>query len=107
MQARAADDEPDPGLSSPFTLIILGTRSASDIELIRKNIKSLAYIKGFSPSQVSQRHLEFTGSFVGSEETFLADIESLSADRFEVNSKDDRERGLVVTLRKIQPVPVE
>ncbi len=93
--------------AAPFTLIILGTRKASDIEIIRKNIKSLKYIRNFIPSQISQKHLEFTGSFMGSEETFLADIESLSAERYEVKSKDDRTRGLVITLRKIKPPPVD
>lgn len=93
--------------TAPFTIIILGTRKASDIEVIRKNIKSLKYVSKFTPSLVSQRHLEFTGLYIGSEETLLADIESLSADRYDVKIKDDRTRGLVITLRKIKPPPVD
>ena len=88
----------------PFRIIILGTRKASDIELIRKNVEKLPYVSLFVPSSVSQRHLEFKGKYAADQETLIADIESLSQDRYEVKSKNDRRKGLVITVRKIQPV---
>ena len=94
----AAQAEPQP-----FSVIILGTRSGPDIELIRKNVEKLAYVSLFVPASVSQRHLEFAGKYAGEEETLVADIESLSQDRYDVKAKHKGNRGLVITLRKIQP----
>jgi hypothetical protein len=87
-----------------FRVIILGTRRGPDIEVIRKNVEKLAYVSLFVPSLVSQKHIEFEGMSTGDKETLIADIESLSQDRYEVKSKDDRRRGLVITLRKIPPI---
>lgn len=87
-----------------FHVIILGTRKRSDIELIRTSMDKLKYVTLFVPSLVSQKHIEFAGKSIGDEETLIADIESLSQDRFEVKSKHDRKRGLVITLKKIPPI---
>ena len=87
-----------------FRVIILGTRRGSDIEVIRKNVEKLAYVSLFVPSLVSQKHIEFEGMSTGDKETLIADIESLAQDRYEFKSKDDRRRGLVITLRKIPPI---
>lgn len=114
-QIQATEKESTPVTSSygevqgqpapeTFRIIILGTRSGPDIELIRKNVEKLPYVSLFVPSSVSQRHLEFEGKFTGEEDTLVADVESLSQDRYEVKSKRDSKRGLVITLRKIQPV---
>jgi hypothetical protein len=84
-----------------FTLVILGTRKAGDIEVIRRNLRDLPYVTLLIPTSVSQRHLEFSGRLAGDEATLIADIESLSADRYDVVAKRDRRRGLVITLRKI------
>jgi hypothetical protein len=87
----------------PFKVIVLGTRSGSDIELIRTNVEKLSYVSIFVPAVVSQRHIEFEGRFAGEDEALIADIESLAQDRYEVKSRKDRNSGLVITLRKIQP----
>ncbi len=100
-QAEAA---PEAVEQYTFRVIILGTRRGSDIEVIRKNVEKLAYVSLFVPSFVSQRHIEFEGMSTGDKETLIADIESLSQDRYEFKSKDDRRRGLVITLRKIPPI---
>jgi hypothetical protein len=107
-QASSYDTQPEVAEQAvdPYTfrVIILGTRSGPDIELIRKNMDKLKYVTLFVPSSVSQKRIEFEGRSIGDEETLVADIESLSQDRFEVKSKRDRRRGLVITLRKIPPV---
>jgi len=101
-------DQPEQGHEAveqyTFHVILLGTRSRSDIELIRNNMDRLKYVTLFVPSLVSQNHIEFEGKSTGDEATLMADIESLSQDRFEVKSKHDRKRGLVITLRKIPPM---
>jgi len=84
-----------------FTLVILGTRNASDIKVIQKNLRDRPYVTLFIPTSVSQRHLEFSGRLTGDTATLIADVESLSADRYDVVTKRERRRGLVITLRKI------
>lgn len=106
-QASSYDNQQEVGQQAiePYTfrIIVLGTRRRADIELIRKNIVKLKYVTLFVPSSVSQKHIEFVGKSIGDEETLIADVESLSQDRFDVKSKRDRKRGLVITLRKIPP----
>lgn len=86
----------------PFRIIILGTRSGPDIEIIRKNMEKLAYVSIFVPSSVSQRRLEFEGRFTGPDDVLIADIESLSQDRYEVKARRDNKKGLIITLKKIE-----
>jgi hypothetical protein len=87
----------------PFRIIILGTRNAGDIELIRKNIGKLAYVNLFVPAVVSQRHLEFEGTYGGEADVLIADVESLAQNRYDMQMKNDAKKGLLITLRKIQP----
>ncbi len=94
-----AADEPEV---EAFRIIILGTRSGPDIEIIRKNMEKLAYVSVFVPSSVSQRRIEFEGRFTGPDDVLIADIESLSQDRYEVKTRRDDKRGLVITLKKIE-----
>ena len=85
----------------PFSLIIVGTRSAADIDIIKRNLADRPYVKLLVPTVVSQRHLEFAGSHTGDEATLIADVESLASDRYDMVTRQDRRRGLVITLRKI------
>jgi len=85
----------------PFSLIIVGTRSASDVDVIKRNLADRLYVKLLVPTVVSQRHLEFAGSHTGDEATLIADVESLASDRYDMVTKHERKRGLVITLRKI------
>ncbi|MFA4875003.1 MAG: hypothetical protein WC956_04815 [bacterium] len=88
--------------TTPFILIILGTRNSGDVDVIRKNVSRLPYVKKFVPLFESQKHIEFLGGLSGSTDTLVADVRSLAADRYEMESRDDKRRGLVITLRKIQ-----
>lgn len=92
---------PAQAQSENFTVILLGTRHYSDADIIKKNIQKLPSVKNFQPSISSQKHVEFSGTFSGDKDSFVADIESLAADRFVIQSKNDKNRGLVITLRKI------
>lgn len=85
-----------------FKLIILGTQHRADIDVIRKNLVKNPLIKDFVPREISQRHLEYTGSFLGLVDNLQADIQSLSSNRFNVEIAYDKNGQLVMTLRKIQ-----
>ncbi|MFA4972775.1 MAG: hypothetical protein WC683_09190 [bacterium] len=87
---------------SKFTVIILGTRSAQDVEVIEKNLRALPYVTLFIPTMVSQMHLEFEGSMAAEDDVMIADVASLAADRYDVVAKRESKRGLVITLRKIK-----
>lgn len=84
-----------------FTIILLGTKHYSDVDIIKKNIQKLSSVKNFQPLISSQKHVEFSGTFSGDKDSFVADVESLATDRFVIQSKNDKNRGLVITLRKI------
>lgn len=103
--ASSYDTGAEQTAQQPFRLIILGTRKAADIELIRKNIQKLAYVKLFIPTTVSQRHLEFEGKYLGDAVTLIADVESLALNRYDVTTKEKTKHGLRITLRKIQAPP--
>lgn len=85
-----------------FKVLILGTRHFSDVDVITKNIRSMKNVKRYIPSVSNQKHLEFTGTLEGDNDTFIEDIKSLSLDRFDVSVKDSQSRGLVITLRKMR-----
>lgn len=85
----------------PFTLIIVGTRHYSDVDVMRRNVARIPAMQRLVPTVSSQKHLQFAGVFGGSEESLLSDIEGLASDRFEVKTRQDKTRGLVITLRKI------
>lgn len=88
-----------------FTLIISGTRHYQDIEVIARNISRLPLMQRLAPSVSSQNHVQFMGLFGGQQEALLADLRGLAADRYEVQSRNDDARGLLITLRKIQQEP--
>ena len=52
--ASSYGEKSPPQEQQPFRLIILGTRSGPDIELIRKSMEKVAYVSLFVPSSVSQ-----------------------------------------------------
>ncbi len=89
--------------TTPFTLIILGTRDAGDVQVIRKNLTRLPSVKSLIPSFESQKHIEFFGALAGSAENLEADVRSLAADRYSMEVRDDKRRGLVITLSKLAP----
>ena len=86
----------------PFTLIIMGTRHYADVDVMRRNIARIALMQRFVQTVAAQNHLQFTGAFGGAEDALVADIRGLAADRYEVQTREDKTRGLVITLRKIQ-----
>ena len=89
----------------PFTLIIMGTRHYPDVDVMRRNIARISLMQRFVPTVAAQNHLQFAGAFGGAEEALVADIRGLAADRYEVQTRQDKTRGLVITLRKIQATP--
>jgi hypothetical protein len=108
--ARAQEQTGTRGASSyqaaeetPFTLIILGTRNSDDVTIVKQNFSKLPTVKKFVPSLESQKHIEFVGFFTGSADSLAAEAKGLAGDRFETGSKNDKNRGLVITMRKIQP----
>lgn len=84
----------------PFTIIISGTRSYADIDSVRKSMQKISTIQKFVETVSSQNHVQFTGVFTGDPNTLITNIENAVADRFDVQSKDDKTRGLVITLRR-------
>lgn len=89
-----------PAGVQPFTIIISGTRSYSDIDSVRKSIQKIPSMQKFVETVSSQNHVQFVGLFTGDPNSLVASIEGVAADRFEIQSKDDKTRGLVITLRK-------
>ncbi|MBN1283684.1 MAG: hypothetical protein JXA24_07945 [Proteobacteria bacterium] len=87
---------------SGFAIIILGTRSAADVRVIEKNLRSLPYVSLMVPTVMSQQHLEFQGRMSASDEAMVADVAGLAQDRYEVKARREHRRGLVITLRKIK-----
>lgn len=103
--ARAQEGSPavaPEGVPTAFTLLIVGTRHYSDITVMEKNIRRIPKMQRLVQTVSNQNHVQFTGTYSGDADSLLADIQGLAADRFEVQSRDDRARGLVITLRKIQ-----
>jgi hypothetical protein len=88
-------------LATSFTLIILGTRHYSDVDVVISNLKNLPYIDRIVPTLTSQMRQEFEGSFQHNEGDLIADVRSLAADRFDLETRTDDPSGLVITLRKI------
>lgn len=86
----------------PFTLLIVGTRHYSDVDVIKSNLQKMPSVRNFTQKIASQNHMEFGGIYSGDALTLIQDIEGLAADRFEVKTKNYKDRGLVITLRKTQ-----
>ncbi len=110
-QVEDADAGDTPAASSaaesttPFTIIFLGTRVAGDVDVIRRNVSRLPSVRVLVPLMESQMHVEYFGALAGSEESLIADIQSLAADRFDVESRNTRSQGLVITLKKMAAPP--
>jgi len=90
------------GPSTNFTLLILGTRHRSDVDIIKNNLVKSRMVKNFIPLAISQKHLEYTGSFLGPIDNLLADIRDLSLNRFSVETRYEDNRNLIITLRKLE-----
>ena len=88
--------------ATPFTLIIVGTRHYSDVDVMRRNIARIPLMRRFVQAVSSQKHIQFLGLFGGTEEGLLEDIRGLASDRFDVGIRKDRTLGLVVTLKKME-----
>jgi hypothetical protein len=88
-------------LATSFTLIVLGTRHYSDVNVVISNLKNLPYVDRIVPTLTTQMRQEFEGSFQRKEGDLVADVRSLAADRFDLETRADDPSGLVITLRKI------
>lgn len=103
--SRGAAEEPVAASEIPqtaFTLLIVGTRHYADVEVMRKNVGRIPKMQRLVETVSSQNHLQFSGLYGGEVDSLIADIQGLAADRFDVQARDDKARGLVITLRKIQ-----
>lgn len=89
----------------PFTLIIVGTRHLPDIDVIKRNVQRIAGVGRLVPAVSSQNHLQFKGTFSGTREALVADIEGLAAERFDLKANDDPSGSLIITLRKMAAAP--
>lgn len=98
----AADNGVVTPSEEPFTVIFLGSKSYSDTDIIVKNIRQIAGVRNFSTSVSSQNHTEYIGLYNGDPKKLVDDISGLSIDRFDVQSRNDRNLGTVITLRKIK-----
>lgn len=87
--------------SVSFTLLIVGTRHFSDIEVIKTNLQKMPAVHGFAQKISSQNHIEFSGTYSADRDSLIEDIQSLAADRYVVQTKYYKDRGLMITLRKI------
>lgn len=99
-QAASSYSQPSPE-AMPFTLIVVGTRHYSDVDVMRRNIARIPMMRKFVQTVSSQKHVQFSGSFSGTEEGLVEDIRGLAAERFDVGTRKDKSLGLVITLRKI------
>ncbi len=99
-EQRAAASAPSAD-TTPFTIIIMGTRNFGEVDQVRKNLSRLSTVRLIVPLMESQQHVELFGAMTSTADQLLADIRSLSADRYNVESRNDRERGLIVTLKKL------
>lgn len=88
---------------TPFTLIIAGTRSIADVESVKGSLKRVSGIQGLTQTGASQMRIEFSGNYAGTEEALSGEIESIAADRFDVTAKSNKQRGFVITMRKLPP----
>lgn len=104
--SRGAAEEPAAASSeisqTAFTLLIVGTRHHADVEVMRNNVGRIPKMQRLVQTVSSQNHLQFSGLYGGAVDALIADIQGLAADRFDVQARDDKARGLVITLRKIQ-----
>ena len=91
--------------SDKVTILIVGTKHFSDVNIIHKNIKKNNSIQNLLQTVSSQNHIALTGTFSGSADSVIADIEGLAQDRYEVQKKNDKNQGLIITLRKIADKP--
>jgi len=94
-----------PPISSPLTVILLGTRYPQDVDIIRQHLLEHPSVLRFVPSAASQGRLEFSGAFTGDADALLAEIRGLAVDRYELTATNDAARGLVLTLRKMRDDP--
>ncbi|HPQ80630.1 MAG TPA: hypothetical protein PLZ86_02785 [bacterium] len=90
---------------SPFTLIIMGTRHYSDVDVMRRNVAKIPSVRKLVQTVSSQQHVQFAGEFSGEEDPVISDIKGLAADRFDVRTRHDKKLGFVITLRKIEDDP--
>jgi len=88
----------------PLSIAIVGTTSYNDANLIIKNLKRCPQINRLSVSLSSRELTELSGSFHGSTDTLIEEIQGLAQDRFSVETpKKTKKSGapFVITLRKM------
>lgn len=89
----------------PLTITVVGTNNYSDVNLIIKNLKRSLQIGRLSLSLSSKDLSEFSGSYRGSAESLVEEIQGLAQDRFAVEvSKQKGKQSpnmLSITLRKL------
>lgn len=88
----------------PLTIAIVGTTSYNDVNLIIKNLKRSSQISRLSVSLSSRELTELSGSFHGSSESLIEEMQGLAQDRFSVETpKKGKKPGSAfsITLRKI------
>lgn len=88
--------------SCKVKITVLGTVFKKDIDVISNNLAKMPQMSGFAPSSISQKNVQFTGTYTGDVDQLVTDIQSLAADRFTVKSKNNKGE-LDVTLRKVEP----
>ncbi len=89
----------------PFTLVLLGTRHYTDIDALTGSLKQLKPMRQFIPLRESQNQIVYSGRFAGTTDALMADITSLAANRFDLQTRTDRRDGFIITLRKITSPP--
>lgn len=91
------------GAETPFKMTILGTRYRTDVEAVISSLTKSRATRNLVPSGISQNHLEYSGIYMGSADSLLADLKGLSENRYNLESQISNDGTIAITLRKIQP----
>lgn len=85
-----------------FTLLIVGSKHFSDVDMVRQNLKNLPNVSQLGPSISSQNHIQMQGVFSGDAGLLANEIRAFTADRFDVATRDSDNGEVIITLRKIK-----
>ncbi len=93
-----------PGESIPFEITIIGTRYHTDVSPIIKGLRRSPSAKNLVPHSETQNNVVYTGSYLGTPEALASDIGGLAADRFGLESRQEKDGRWIFTLKKSSPI---
>ncbi len=87
-----------------FEITIIGTRYHADVSPIINGLKRSPSAKDLTANSETQNNLVYTGSYMGTSEALTSDIRGLAADRFGLESRQEKDGRWIFTLKKSAPI---